>query len=168
MVPIAGQMACELPTTRYPDGRTGTYAGYQAHVKIGEAPCEPCDQARTSYNQKTWRKLSDEERAEVRQRNSIAVAKYSESHPSRRRDVTQRRRDPRMKLIRDAKDQPCADCGVQYPYYVMQFDHVRGEKRFNLGGGWNNSMEAIKEEIAKCDIVCANCHAERTYQRMVS
>jgi hypothetical protein len=70
--------------------------------------------------------------------------------------------------IHRAKDVPCADCGIRYPYYVMQFDHVRGVKLFNIGdytGGGAISMKRIRAEIAKCDVVCANCHAERTYQR---
>jgi len=135
---------------------------------LEEKPCAKCDKARTEYNQRRWKNLDEEKRALVREKNKIAVKLYSEKHPDRRKDVGDARRAVRVPIIREAKDRPCADCGVQYPYYVMQFDHVRGEKKFNLGGGWNNSIEAIQEEIAKCDVVCANCHAERTYQRMIS
>lgn len=168
LTPEPGQMACEVPSPKYPDGRTGTYAGYQAHLKIEEIPCVECDSARTSYNQSHWGKQTDEQRAITREKNRIAAKLYSKNHPDRRKDVGDARRAVRVPIIRDAKDKPCADCGIQYPYYVMQFDHVRGEKKFNLGGGWNNSIEAIREEIAKCDVVCSNCHAERTYQRMIS
>ncbi len=47
----------------------------------------------------------------------------------------------------------------------MDFDHVRGEKKFNLGSvlALNVSAEILDEEIAKCDIVCANCHRIRTH-----
>ena len=168
LTPAPGQMACEVPSPKYPKGRTGTYAGYQAHVKVEETPCHECDSARTKYNQEAWKKQSPEHRAEVRRKNAEAAKLYSLRHPDRRKDIGDRRRAVRAPIIREAKDRPCADCGVQYPYYVMQFDHVRGEKKFNLGGGWNNSVEAIQEEIAKCDVGCANCHAERTYQRMIS
>jgi hypothetical protein len=34
--------ACERPTLRYPEGRTGTAAGYSAHCTDGEEPCRPC------------------------------------------------------------------------------------------------------------------------------
>ena len=76
----------------------------------------------------------------------------------------------RLKLIatvRGAKDVPCADCDIKYPYYVMQFDHVRGVKLFNIADacGGRRSMKSVLEEIAKCDIVCANCHATRTWTR---
>jgi hypothetical protein len=37
------------------------------------------------------------------------------------------------RLIRQAKARPCADCGVLYPYYVMDFDHRPGTgKTYNL------------------------------------
>ena len=66
-----------------------------------------------------------------------------------------------------AKDVPCADCGHRYPHYVMQFDHVRGVKLFNLGdaAATGKTLKRIDEEIAKCDVVCANCHAARTWLR---
>jgi len=73
----------------------------------------------------------------------------------------------RMEFVKRLKERPCADCGIQYPWYVMQFDHV-GEKEFNLSDRKQGLSEAkLLAEIAKCEIVCANCHAERTYQRMV-
>lgn len=66
------------------------------------------------------------------------------------------------------KASPCADCGVQYPYYVMQFDH-RGEspKLFERGSVRDRALAVVKMEAEKCDVVCANCHAERTHQRRV-
>lgn len=66
-----------------------------------------------------------------------------------------------------AKSVPCADCGNTYPPYVMQFDHVRGAKLFNLADAVNRgrSLASIQEEIDKCEVVCANCHATRTYNR---
>lgn len=69
-------------------------------------------------------------------------------------------------LIRAAKDKPCADCDGRYPYYVMQFDHLdRSDKKFNIGQiGPTIGMARVLNEIAKCDVVCANCHAERTHQ----
>lgn len=63
------------------------------------------------------------------------------------------------------KNGPCTDCQIHYPYYVMQFDHVRGKKRFNIAHAKSYSDKVILEEIAKCDLVCANCHAKRTYLR---
>lgn len=59
----------------------------------------------------------------------------------------------------------CADCGGQFPPCVFHFDHVpeRGPKLFNIGARNDFGIEKLKAEIAKCDIVCANCHAIRTW-----
>jgi hypothetical protein len=68
--------------------------------------------------------------------------------------------------IRAAKQKPCADCGVEYPYYVMDFDHVRGVKEFGIAEkSRRGGRKALADEIAKCDVVCANCHRIRTYTR---
>jgi hypothetical protein len=68
-------------------------------------------------------------------------------------------------LVRQAKNRPCEDCDIQYPSYVMEFDHVRGVKKFSLGFHGRQRVDAVIEEIAKCDVVCSNCHAARTYIR---
>ena len=70
-------------------------------------------------------------------------------------------------LIQAAKGKPCADCQVRYPYYVMQFDHIagRGPKLFDLGKAVSKSPALLIKEIDKCEVVCANCHAARTYFR---
>ena len=73
------------------------------------------------------------------------------------------------KYIRDYKERhPCADCGIQYPYYVMDFDHVRGRKHKNVMELVPTlSKKKIDEEIAKCEIVCSNCHRVRTHMRKI-
>lgn len=72
-------------------------------------------------------------------------------------------RQRNRELILKYKARPCFDCGVQYNPWVMQFDHRDPlQKRYNLTKmGWC-SVETLLSEISKCDVVCANCHAERT------
>lgn len=64
-----------------------------------------------------------------------------------------------------AKDVPCTDCGRRFPSCAMDFDHVRGKKKFNIGAfrGHGYSVETVKAEIAKCEVVCACCHRIRTF-----
>ena len=59
------------------------------------------------------------------------------------------------------------DCGITYPYFVMDFDHVEGEKKFNISIAANKlrSMKLILEELSKCELVCSNCHRIRTMNR---
>lgn len=70
------------------------------------------------------------------------------------------------------KEAICADCGVKYPWYVYDFDHRDGEtkvdnvSRLHRSKGFNSAV--LVAEIAKCDIVCANCHRVRTHKRRTS
>jgi hypothetical protein len=67
------------------------------------------------------------------------------------------------------KSRACADCGIKYPYYVMDFDHREGEiKQYELNRIDRMSIKAILREIEKCDVVCSNCHRVRTYERRIN
>lgn len=83
----------------------------------------------------------------------------------KRRHDKQRLADRRAQT--DAlKDRPCMDCGQCYPPFVMAFDHRDpAEKLFGISTAVSRyvSMELILIEIEKCDVVCANCHAVRTW-----
>ena len=63
----------------------------------------------------------------------------------------------------------CADCGVSYPPYVLDFDHLK-DKSFGISRALQLGLELdkIKQEVKKCEIVCANCHRIRTYNRSIS
>ncbi len=85
-----------------------------------------------------------------------------------RRTVNQRAyRDKMRKFVADLKDVPCADCGQSYPHYVMDFDHLEDvEKLGNIADmAMGASMVKLLEEIEKCEVVCANCHRIRTWNR---
>jgi hypothetical protein len=75
-------------------------------------------------------------------------------------------------ILRAGKDKPCADCGERYPFYVMDYDHRDGETKLCNVSALNAyrrvSMRNLLGEIAKCDVVCANCHRERTHRRRVA
>lgn len=88
------------------------------------------------------------------------------------REVRWRLQDERNRRVRDLlsrlKDRPCADCGGRFPTVCMDFDHRPGtEKKFSVSGASSRKHEAIMDEVAKCDVVCANCHRIRTAARNV-
>ena len=62
---------------------------------------------------------------------------------------------------------PCADCGLTFPAVCMDFDHVRGDKVDNVSYlvSGHRRWEIIETEIAKCEIVCSNCHRVRTLNK---
>jgi formate-dependent nitrite reductase cytochrome c552 subunit len=72
-------------------------------------------------------------------------------------------------MLRDLRRVPCTDCGQRYEPFQMDFDHRDpSTKLFTLMTGRAMLMSTAKllAEVAKCDIVCANCHRDRTYQRI--
>lgn len=69
-------------------------------------------------------------------------------------------------IIVAAKRVPCADCGGTFRPCVMEFEH-RGEKHVKIAdwprrvGYGLAAIAKLREEIAKCDVLCANCHRLR-------
>lgn len=58
------------------------------------------------------------------------------------------------------------DCKKRYPVYVMDFDHRDStEKLLNISKVHQHGIQKLLSEIKKCDVVCSNCHRERTHQR---
>ena len=85
----------------------------------------------------------------------------------------QRQRDKRSKIAKYIQEykqsRNCADCKENYPYWMMDLDHLK-DKKFNLASYKNNTakLETIILEIEKCEVVCANCHRNRTHLRLIS
>ena len=63
--------------------------------------------------------------------------------------------------------QGCTDCKVEYPHYVLEFDHRPEFKK--LGNVYRvfkkYGIEKAWQEVAKCDVVCSNCHKIRSFAR---
>lgn len=83
------------------------------------------------------------------------------------------RRDPspstvfyrNREIILELKKGPCKDCGGTFDPVCMDFDHRPGEvKTANISACKTRSVKRLLEEIAKCDLVCANCHRLRTFR----
>lgn len=104
----------------------------------------------------------DPEKQKEAQRRSYEKNKSKSEEAGRER---RRKKYAEIQKIKEAS--PCTDCDKFYPYYVMQFDHIGSDKVANVGklvraAGW----KTVLEEIAKCELVCANCHAERSWKRL--
>ena len=77
---------------------------------------------------------------------------------------TRERRAANRTWLRGIKSLPCIDCGNSYPSCVMEFHHRDpSEKSFTIGEELGRNRDRIIAEIAKCDLICANCHRIRTH-----
>lgn len=79
------------------------------------------------------------------------------------------KRQKTRKLVIELKtNKPCMDCKIIYPYFMYDFDHVRGEKLGNIESiARKGDVQLLMDEVAKCDLVCALCHRLRTFMRSV-
>lgn len=67
-------------------------------------------------------------------------------------------------LIEFLRARPCVDCG-ETDVLVLEFDHIAGKSFLIAAALRDRFWSDILVEIAKCDVVCANCHRRRTAQR---
>jgi len=72
----------------------------------------------------------------------------------------------RLKINEIKLNSPCVDCEGTFPPCAMDFDHVRGTKKYNVSKmvAKRMSLDKILKEIEKCDVRCANCHRIKTYE----
>ena len=75
--------------------------------------------------------------------------------------------DAKRLRIADYKlEKGCTDCGYNENAAALEFDHLPGfDKTKTVGSFCWSSWERIMEEIKKCEVVCANCHAIRSAGR---
>lgn len=114
----------------------------------------------------SWRnKKSQIKTSYCKECHSVYLKQHAKDKPDIYRDSRNKIRNEILEYIRKIKDVPCLDCGVKYPYYVMDFDHLR-DKKFNLHlAARTGSIRQVKEEIVKCEVLCSNCHRIRTWKR---
>ena len=62
----------------------------------------------------------------------------------------------------------CAECGEDDPL-VLEFDHLE-DKRADISALIRSacSWELVQREIAKCQILCSNCHKRKTHKEAES
>jgi hypothetical protein len=135
----------------------------------GMRRCGRCSEVK-SVDQFAWR------RKDKGQRDNMCApcrSAYGREHylANRQRyiDAEARRKRARAEsrtryLFEFFRDHPCADCGEKDPL-VLEFDHL-GDKRFEVTNQFaSRNWREILNEIAKCEVVCANCHRRRTARR---
>ena len=79
------------------------------------------------------------------------------------------RLNPRQQYVNAIKtERGCADCGIRSDRpEIYDFDHRPGEHKVAGVAALltKGTMEDVDVEMAKCDVVCANCHRIRTVDR---
>lgn len=100
-------------------------------------------------------------------------SEYHKRHYAKHREAVKQKAKEyqaknRQKLREYKANLACSRCGFDHPA-ALQFHHREpSEKAFNLASAVSDgkSWETILAEIAKCDVLCANCHAIEHYVPM--
>lgn len=81
--------------------------------------------------------------------------------PCRAEAVQKRRRKLKLMAMEHLGGK-CNRCGYNKSVAAMHFHHkIPSQKEFSISvDGSTRSWERIKAEVEKCELLCANCHAE--------
>lgn len=116
--------------------------GNKTESKDGKNPT--CKNCRREYKKK-WVKT--------------AKGKASHAKQSKRRG-----REIKLWLLKQIGCNKCKYCEEKHPA-CLDFHHRNAdEKRFVIASNKKKNKDVLLEEIAKCDVVCANCHRKLHWQ----
>ena len=157
----------EKPLSEFPrhhDGRDGTENRCKAcklthergYRKSREFNTPERRERRTAYS-KRWKKRNKEKVA-------AEAKKWYEIHKS-----AIRAKSIRAYIEDKYGGTPCMDCDGVFDWCAMDFDHRPEEtKLFQIASFGSRkftpeNLATVEKEIAKCDIICSNCHRVRTF-----
>jgi len=108
------------------------------------------------------------------------MVRYGAANPTANRDASRRyrsingygdwpaKRELGLEIKSLKESTPCMDCRQLFPFECMDFDHREASEKSNNVGtmvAHGHNRQKVMAEIAKCDLVCANCHRIRTRKR---
>lgn len=146
--------------------RRRKFDSFRGHVKH----CKRCDETRSLDDFGNNRSTKDGRQVYCKACVKVINADYYKRTPEKNVD----RYASRARAVASAREyiwthlkaNPCVDCD-ESDVVVLEFDHVRGTKSFDISYAVRNSysVDTIKAEITKCDVRCANCHRRVTAER---
>jgi transcription elongation factor Elf1 len=115
-------------------------------------------------NNKIKEKPSDLELPEDKKWKELTpYQRYYYKNREKEKERTKKRTEELKKWFKDYKKKfKCSSCGEDHPA-CLDFHHKKGKEAgvTELVSRRNTSKERIKEEIEKCQVLCANCHRKR-------
>lgn len=100
------------------------------------------------------------------ERVKTSAKRWMDANRYRHNDYRHNERRGKLEVVNRHRDVPCTDCGGRFPLCAMDFDHREPEhKSFTISCAMYRPESELLAEIAKCDVVCSNCHRVRTQIR---
>ena len=99
--------------------------------------------------------------------NRGANSSWASRNPEKAAESKRKTQQAILRFIREDKESKgCASCGIK-DWRVLDYDHIDpSTKEFTIGRapGGGVSRPRLVAEIAKCQVLCANCHRIKTYE----
>lgn len=96
---------------------------------------------------------------------SYCGSKCRNSSPTKK-ERTRAYQKKRKELLNKIKtDRGCARCGFNAHPAALEFNHIYGEKLFCVSQDAKKAWATLMAEIAKCEVLCSNCHHIHTYEQ---
>jgi len=130
--------------------------------------CGNCHETKPS-DQFAWKnKVTGKRQSVCKICARIYCRRYYQKDPAsflRAKKVREKRYQARTRsfIVAFLAQHPCVDCGETNPV-VLEFDHVGGQKQKDISTliSQRASHSRLVDEIAKCEVRCANWHRKRT------
>lgn len=123
--------------------------------------CGLCKKAAQRARDRRYRTVGAKRRKTIE-----ATQRWRARNPEHLREWRRQRRIERYAALAVIKlERGCADCGYREHAVALDFDHVHDDKAFNISSQIHRSWESVLAEVAKCEVVCANCHRVRSQKR---
>jgi len=160
-------------TCRYHGTKASSTVDANNPVSVKSKACSVCKQNKNSTEFSKNAARSDGLQTICKPCRKEYNKKYYKDTPEK--NVLRTKHILRKQLLIEAvtvplKEKGCTDCGEYYKS-SMEFDHVSGTKEIEIGSLKKMSfsdkemLEVLSDELAKCEVCCANCHRLRTISR---
>ena len=91
-------------------------------------------------------------------REAASTARWREKYPEKNRESWQRAEREKRQLLLDARAGGCVVCGEKDPSCLDFHHRDPSTKEGHIGEFRHFGTKRVLAEIAKCDVLCANCH----------
>jgi len=118
---------------------------------------------KAEYDKKYY-KLNNEKISKYRELNKEKIGernrKWKEENKEQIREQKREHRKERRAHCIEYLGGKCVKCGTTHN---LQFDHIKREgKKYTIGGKLTYKFDYLKEELDKCQLLCAPCHLDKT------
>lgn len=93
-----------------------------------------------------------------KQKDRESSAKWRREHPEENKRRYTAEFEKKKQILLDARASGCIKCGETHPACLDFHHRDPSEKEGHIGEFRKFGMKRLLAEIAKCDVLCANCH----------